>query len=155
MEIRLYTTAYFDSLFEIIHKTIEEIYPKYYPRSAVDFFHNHHSKENMYKQLATECILVLLENRTIIGTATLAKNEIKRFFILPEYQGKGYGKTLLQELEKTVDKNRYDELILDSSLGAVDFYRKNGYGYKNYRTINLSDGNYLCYLEMAKNIRGH
>ena len=73
-------------------KHIEEIYPKYYLQSAVDFFHNHHSIENMKKQMPNEFTLVLLDNSKIIGTGALFENEIKRFFILPEYQGKGYGK---------------------------------------------------------------
>jgi GNAT superfamily N-acetyltransferase len=151
MEIKEYTASYFSNIFEIVHNTIEEIYPKYYPRSAVDFFHNHHSKENMENQLPGEYTLVLIENNEIIGTGTLAGNEIKRFFILPEYQGKSYGKILLKELEKNIDKNKYNKYILDSSLGAVKFYIKNSYVYKEYKTIALNGGNYLCYLEMEKN----
>jgi hypothetical protein len=37
IEIRQYRKVDFDNIFEIIHKTIEEIYPKYYPRNAIDF----------------------------------------------------------------------------------------------------------------------
>jgi len=62
MEIKNYSDTYFEDVFEIIHKTIEEIYPKYYPRGAVDFFHNHHSKENMKEQLPYEFTLVVMEN---------------------------------------------------------------------------------------------
>ena len=154
MEIKNYTESYFSIIFDIVHKTIEEIYPKYYPGSAVDFFHYHHSKEKMEKQLPNEVTMVLFDENTnkFIGTGSLFLNEIKRFFILPEYQGKGYGKILLNELEKNIDKNKYDKYVLDSSLGAVEFYRKNGYLFKDYKTINLSDGCYLCYLEMYKNI---
>ena len=150
MEIKNYSELYFNDVFGVIHKTIEEIYPRYYPRSAVDFFHNHHSIENMKKQMPNEFILVLTDNNKIAGTGTLSGNEIKRFFILPEYQGKGYGKMLLNELEKNIDINRFDNFVLDSSLGAVEFYLKNDYIYKNYKTINLSDRHYLCYLEMEK-----
>ena len=152
MEIKEYNESYFNDVFDIVHKTIEEIYPKYYPRSAVDFFHNHHSKEKMENQLPNEFTLVLMDNNKIIGTGSLFENEIKRFFILPEYQGKGYGNILLNELEKNIDSNKYDIFVLDSSLGAVEFYCKNGYVYKEYKTIKLTDNNYLCYLEMYKKI---
>jgi len=152
MEVTNYSESFFNDVFDVIHKTIEEVYPKYYPGSAVDFFHNHHSIENMKKQMPNEFTLVLTDNNKIMGTGTLSGNEIKRFFILPEYQGKGYGKTLLTELEKNIDKNKFDKFTLASSLGAVGFYQKNDYVYKNYKTINLSDGYYLCYLEMVKNI---
>jgi len=155
MEIKNYSELYFSDVFDVVHKTIEEIYPKYYPKSAVEFFHNHHSVENMRKQMPNEFTLVLLDNNKIIGTGTLFENEIKRFFILPEYQGKGYGKKLLNELEKNINGEKYDNFVLDSSLGAVEFYRKNNYVYKNYKTIELSDKNNLCYLEMEKNINAN
>jgi GNAT superfamily N-acetyltransferase len=153
IEIKEYAEANFDDMYRIVHKTIEEIYPKYYPRIAVVFFHSHHSKENMIEKLPKEITLLLFEGNKTAGTASLFHNEIGRFFVLPEYQGKGYGRILLQELEKKVDSNKYDEIILDSSLGAVSFYQKNKYTFRNYKTINLSGGGHLCYLEMAKNIQ--
>jgi len=152
IKINAYCDKYFDNIYDVIHKTIEEIYPKYYSREAVDFFHNHHSKENMEKQLPDEYTLVVFENDIIIGTGTLAGNEIKRFFILPEYQGKGYGKILLEELEKNINCEKYDKLILDASLGAFKFYVRSGYEYKQYKIIDLPEGNSLCYLEMEKRI---
>ena len=155
LDIKNYSELIFNDVFDVIHKTIEENYPKYYPKSAVEYFHNHHSIENMKKLMPNEFTLVLTDNNKIIGTGTLFGNEIKRFFILPEYQGKGYGKKLLAELEKNIDKNKFDEFTLASSLGAVDFYQRNDYVYKNYKTINLSDGNHLCYLEMVKNINNN
>ena len=150
MDIKSYSKIYFNEVYNIVHKTIENIYPKYYPRSAVDFFHKHHSKENMEKQLSEEFTLVFFENNKPIGTGALNENEVKRFFILPEYQSRGYGKKLLKELEKNINKSKFNKLVLDSSLGAVKFYLKNNYLYKNYKIIDLSDGSYLCYLEMEK-----
>jgi GNAT superfamily N-acetyltransferase len=109
----------------------------------------------MEKQLPNELTYVLLEKNKLIGTVTLFKNEIKRLFILPKYQNKGYGKILLNELEKNIEKDKYNIFILDSSLGAIEFYLKNGYEYKNYKIKDLPDGNYLCYLEMDKNTGGN
>ena len=152
MEITNYKETFFKDVFDVVHKTIKKIYPKFYPRGAVDFFHNHHSQENMKKKLPNEFTLVLFDKGKLFGTGTLFENEIKRFFILPEYQGKGYGKILLAELEKNIDKNKYDKYVLDSSLGAVKFYQKSGYFYKDYKTIKLPDDTYLCYLVMEKDV---
>jgi GNAT superfamily N-acetyltransferase len=151
--IEKYTDAHFDSVFGVVHMTIEKIYPKYYPRAAVDFFHEHHSEEKMQAQLQNEFTMVLLKGGKLFGVGSLSKNEIKRFFILPEYQGNGYGMLLLAELQKNAD-SKYDTLTLDSSLGAVAFYRKHGFVYKDYKTISLPDGSCLCYLEMTKTIAG-
>ncbi|MCL2220572.1 MAG: GNAT family N-acetyltransferase [Chitinispirillia bacterium] len=147
-----YTNEHFKDVFDVIHRTIEETYPRYYPRSAVDFFHEHHSEEKMRAQMPGEVTLVLEADGKICGVGSVHGNEVKRFFILPEYQGRGYGRILLAELEKRVDYGKYDMLTLDASLGAVDFYRKSGFVYKDYKTISLPDGGYLCYVEMIKHI---
>jgi hypothetical protein len=85
MGIKNYTEIYFEDVFDVVHKTIEEIYPKYYPRSAVDFFHNHHSRENMKSQLPNEFTLILFDNDILFFFFTLSENEIKCFFILSKY----------------------------------------------------------------------
>ena len=36
-----------DAVYNVLHTTIQSIYPKYYPREVVDFFCSHHSKEHV------------------------------------------------------------------------------------------------------------
>ncbi|MDR0815596.1 MAG: GNAT family N-acetyltransferase, partial [Bacteroidales bacterium] len=62
MEIKEYTKQYFEDIYNVIHQTIEEIYPKYYPRSAVDFFHHHHSRAHIEENLPKEYTAIILEN---------------------------------------------------------------------------------------------
>ena len=123
MEILLYKNRYFDDIYSVVHNTIEEIYPKYNPRKAVDFFHNYHSKENMIKNLLKEYTKIILENGKIIGTGSANENEIGRFFILSEYHNRGYGKLLLKELETEIIRKNYKSITLSSSLGAVFFIK--------------------------------
>jgi GNAT superfamily N-acetyltransferase len=153
MEIIEYEEGYFEEIYSVVHNTIEEIYPKYYPRNAVDFFHKHHSQKNMLEKLPNEFTKIIIENGTAIETGSVKRNEIGRFFILPEYQNKGYGKILLKELENKIIKNNYKEITLSSSLGAVFFYRNCGYKYYDYKIIQVEDGENLCYLEMVKEIK--
>jgi GNAT superfamily N-acetyltransferase len=148
-----YNANYFEKVYNMVHNTIENIYPKYYPRKAVDFFHKHHSKENMLEKLPNEYTKIIMENKIIIGTGSVKDNDIGRFFILPEYQNKGYGKKLLKELENKIIQNDYDKITLASSLGAVFFYRSCGYRYYDYKIIPVEDGENLCYLEMIKEIK--
>jgi len=152
MEIRDYTETYFNDVFYVVHKTIEEIYPKYYPRKAVDFFHNLHSKENMLEKLPKEYTKIIMDDGKIIGTGSANENDIGRFFILPGYQNKGYGKLLLKELEAEVIRKGYKTITLASSLGAVFFYKSCGFKYHDYKIIEVEDNENLCYLEMVKEI---
>jgi GNAT superfamily N-acetyltransferase len=152
MEIKKYEAAYFENVFDVVHKTISEVYPKYYPKSAVDFYHQWHSKENMREQLQEETVLVLFEDNNIVGTGAVFENDIRRFFILPEYQGKGYGSALFTELEKCVDKNIFPTISFYATLCAFEFYQKNNYIQKNFHTVKLPSGDYLCCFEMEKTI---
>ncbi len=56
--------------------------------------------------------------------------EIKRMRVLPEYQGRGYGQLILDELEARARALGYRTLHLDTSILQVPaqrFYEKNGY----------------------------
>lgn len=75
----------------IVRETIQKVYPHYYPSGAVQFFFDLHSEVRIGKVMSSEEIYLVMVQGTIIGTGSIRKNEICRLFILPEYQGKGYG----------------------------------------------------------------
>ncbi len=58
----------------------------------------------------------------------------------------------MKEFERNIEKNKFDKIILNSSLGAVKFYERNNYFYKKYTAEKLADGYYLCFLVMEKDI---
>lgn len=145
-----YERKYFDELFNLVHLSIESIYPLYYPRGAVDFFHNHHSRENMNADIPLGKTLLALKDDRVIGTGSVVGNEIKRFFMLPQERSKGYGRILFPELEKTVSENGFNEALLDASLCSCNFYRRSNYEVKKYHAYALPCGEYLCYYEMRK-----
>lgn len=48
-----------DAVTELVRKTIEAVYPKYYPAGAVDFFLAHHKSEKIasdIEALSIECV---------------------------------------------------------------------------------------------------
>ncbi len=56
--------------------------------------------------------------------------EIKRMRVHPDFQKKGFGKTILEQLEKRAKRKGYNKLVLDTSqkwLEAQRFYERNGY----------------------------
>ena len=88
---------------------------------------------------------------TIVGTVTLKENEICRLFVLPQYQGNGYGKELLDFAEAEIAK-QFNEIILAASLSAKAIYLKRGYKEAAYHTIKADNNDYLCYDIMKKQI---
>lgn len=140
------------TIHHIVHTTMNIVYPRYYPEHVVQFFLNHHSIDSIEKAIGLECILLLECEGKIIGTGALRENEIRRMFILPEYQGKGYGCLLLDKLEQQAMSRDYTTVVLDSSLPAYNLYVKRGYTPIKYETIVVRNGQVLCFHTMSKEL---
>nr|MBQ4320231.1 GNAT family N-acetyltransferase [Clostridia bacterium] len=52
-------------------------------------------------------------------------------FVLPDYQGKGIGRQIIETLENDEIFLRAKRIEIPASITAVGFYRKLGYDYKN------------------------
>lgn len=137
---------------DITYTTINQVYPKYYPKGAVDFFLAHHSSKNIEDDIAAGKVFLLLDDSgTVAGTVTVDGNDIGRFFVLPQHQGKGYGRALLSYAEEIVKKD-YSQIVLSSSLPAKAIYMKKGYISADYNIIETENGDFLCFDTMIKNI---
>ena len=131
-------------------ETINQIYPHYYPKGAVEFFVEHHNDTNILSDIeAGKVFLCVNEEGQPVGTVSIKENDICRLFVLPEYQGKGYGRKLLDFAENEIAK-KYEEIMIDASLPAKRIYLKRGYREKESHIINANYGDFLCYDIMVK-----
>jgi len=150
MNIRAADGKDFETVKEITLTTIKEIYPKYYPEGAVKIFINHHSDENIMRDLNKGTVYLLItDDGDAAGTVTLTCNEIDRLFVLPSYQGKGYGRALLDFAENEIAKT-YDKIIIHASMSAKKIYLKRGFKEIEYNTLDTGYGDYLCFDMMEK-----
>lgn len=101
-----------DVVWELVHETIKTVYPKYYPAEVVDFFCEHHCKENIARDVNDGKVGLLVVDKTIVGTGCYRDNHITRVYVKPQYQGKGYGSFIMQCLEEEIAEN-YDSVELD------------------------------------------
>ena len=139
----------FEDVKRITHNTIKEIYPHYYPSGVVDFFLEHHNSENITKNILADIVYLMMDGEEAIGTVTIRENEICRLFVLPEHQGKGVGRNLLDFAEARI-ADQYKDIFLDSSLPAKDIYRKRGYIIVESHKIVTKNEDVLCYDLMKK-----
>lgn len=137
----------------MIYRTIFHIYPKYYPRGAVEFFLNHHSAEKIVADIDVNAVFVCECDGTIAGTVTVIQNEILRLFVLPDCQGRGMGSALLEFAEQQIGAH-YNRVRLEASLTAREMYHKRGYRAVSFARIITENGDFLCYDVMEKNLRG-
>lgn len=133
----------------IAKETIQKIYPGYYPAGAVQFFLDLHSTAKIEEAMSLEEIYLATVEGKAIGTGSIRKNEICRLFILPKYQNKGYGNSLMDLLETRVFE-KYPKVHVDASFPAESMYLKRGYQITSYQKIKAENGDFLCYHTMEK-----
>lgn len=83
------------------------------------------------------CFWCLFDNEVLIGTVAIRvidiENkviELKRMFVLPEYQGKGCGRMLLEYAIDYAREKRYNKICLDTRKqfsAAQHLYRSSGF----------------------------
>ncbi len=131
-------------------ETINQIYPHYYPKGAVEFFIAHHNDTNIANDIEAGKVFLCMNGvGQPVGTVSIKENDICRLFVLPEYQGNGYGRELLDFAENKIAK-KYEEIMLDASLPAKCIYLKRGYVEKESHIISTDYGDFLCYDVMVK-----
>ncbi len=87
--------------------------------------------------MSNGCFWCLFENEVLIGTVAVRiidiENkvvELKRMFVLPEYQGNGYGKLLLKHAIDFAREQQYTKMCLDTRKqfsAAQHLYRSGGF----------------------------
>lgn len=82
-----------------------------------------------------------------IGSYWGKKDESSLFtiFVLPEYQGKGIGRRIIETLESDEYFLKAKRIEIPASITACQFYRKMGYDYKN--GVDIPDEEQLFRLE--------
>ena len=134
---------------KIVQDTIDSIYPKYYPKGAVNFFKSYHNDVNILKDINEGNVFLLQVDDTYVGTVTKQKNEINRLFILQQYQHNGYGKILLDFIENKIAEEYFD-VQLSTSLPAKKMYLNRGYIETEYLQIVTENKDVLCYDNLYK-----
>ncbi len=134
---------------DIVQKTKAEVYPHYYTQAVVDFFGKLHSIDNIKRNLKEEKIDVFILDGKIVGTGSRTDNHITRVYVLPEYEGKGYGTIIMNHLEDEIFQT-YDYCDLDASLPAAMFYEHRGYRTIEHRKHDIGEGKVMVYEIMRK-----
>ena len=90
---------------------------------------------------------VVCDDEKIVGCGAIGpywgkENESSLFtiFVLPEYQGKGIGRTIIETLEQDEYFLRAKRVEIPASITGTPFYRKMGYDYKNGITTPDEEG---------------
>lgn len=151
MEYITATAEMADEIYNVLHTTIQTVYPKYYPKEVVDFFCRHHSREHILKGIASGNMGVVVDKDIIIGTGCYDNNHITGVYVLPDYQKQGFGSKIMDCLEAEISK-QYDTVFLEASLPAVFLYEHRGYKTTGHGAYELKNNVKLVYEIMEKKL---
>lgn len=150
--IKNFNDRHLERLKFIVHTTIKKSYAGIYPEEVIEYFLNHHSREKMKEDVPKGYTCMLEANERYIATGSIVGNEIKRVFVLPEYQGKGFGKKIMVKLEENAMKNGIQKVTLCASLPSKDFYVALGYKIVRFTHFPVNNNKKLEYYDMEKHL---
>ncbi len=88
-----------------------------------------YSPEYLLQPAGAGRLYVHFDGARIDGTIGFDGERISALFVSPDRQGKGVGSRLLEFVEERARAGGRKRIVVDASLTAAPFYRKNGYRY--------------------------
>ncbi|MDQ1165312.1 GNAT family N-acetyltransferase [Flavobacterium sp. SORGH_AS_0622] len=122
-----------------------------------------YSDQALSKQIKNkeQLFYLISDSESIIGFIGIEHNykneaitKIHKIYLLPETQGKGYGKIVFDSIEKLALENNSKELLLNVNRfnTALNFYKKLGFEIKETVDIEIGNGYLMEDYLMGKNI---
>ena len=122
---------------------------KDYPPEPLEAFAATQTPAAMVRRGQTTRFYVAEEGGTPVGCAAVGRSTevpgescVYSFYVLPECQGRGIGRRLMEALEEDPDFRAARRVILHASRTALGFYRKMGFGFEGGDDRPDADGLY-------------
>lgn len=138
MEIRRFRKEDAAELEQVITKTLKISNSRDYSPECIEANIVSHSAEVLVERAEQGHMYVACDGPRMIGCGAIAgygesrsESILLTIFVLPEYQGRGIGRRIVETLEQDEYFLRAKRIEIPASITGVEFYRKLGYGYKN------------------------
>ena len=136
----------------LIIKTLRTTNSKDYSAEYIENDVKMFSPEGVIEKAGWTHFYVVCDGETIVGCGAIGpywgkadESSLFNIFVLPEYQGKGVGRKIIETLESDDYFLRAKRIEIPASITACPFYKKMGYTYKN--GIDIIDEEQLFRLE--------
>lgn len=150
--VRKFVDSDADEVSALIIKTLRTTNIKDYSEEFIENDVKMFSPEGVIERASWTHFYVICDGDTIVGCGAIGpywgkedESSLFNIFVLPEYQGKGVGRKIIETLELDEFFLRAKRVEIPASITACDFYRKLGYTYKN--GIDVVDEEQLFRLE--------
>lgn len=116
-----------EKLYRLIEKVIGECYQTVYNEEILNYFLSYNQPQHILSDSRAGKTLLVYYNNEIIASGTILNSNIRRVFVLPEYQKNGIGGFIMTELEKEAQRQNLYFVELYAMMPAMGFYKKLGY----------------------------
>ncbi|MBQ7351253.1 MAG: GNAT family N-acetyltransferase [Clostridia bacterium] len=149
MIIRLITERDYKNVANMIARSVtNSAFTKFYPQQSIDYIKESLNEEGVKKRASWTHFYVIEKDNNIIACGAIgpywdSKTESSLFniFVDENYQGQGFGRKIIETLEKDEFFRRAKRIEVPASMSAIPFYRKMGYEHKNGELI-YDDGHF-------------
>ena len=138
MIIRSFCEADAEKVSALIIHTLQASNSKDYSAETISALEKKMQPSGVLERASWTHFYVAEEDGDIIGCGAIGpywgsetESSLFNIFVLPEYQGKGVGRKIIETLEQDGFFLRAERVEVPASITGVGFYRKLGYEYKN------------------------
>ncbi|MBQ4551770.1 MAG: GNAT family N-acetyltransferase [Clostridia bacterium] len=150
--VRRFQPSDADEVSALIIKTLRTTNSKDYSAEYIENNVKQFDPEGVFKRAGWTHFYVVCDGDTIVGCGAIGsywgkedESSLFNIFVLPEYQGKGIGRKIIETLESDAYFLRARRIEIPASITACAFYRKMGYTYKD--GVDVPDEEQLFRLE--------
>lgn len=136
--VRKFVNSDADEVSALIIRTLRTTNIKDYSEEFIENDVKNFTPEGVLQRASWTHFYVICDGDTIVGCGAIGpywgkedESSLFNIFVLPEYQGKGVGRKIIETLEQDEFFLRAKRVEIPASITACDFYRKLGYTYKN------------------------
>ena len=144
-----------ETVSQLIRTTIEISNKKDYPAELMDELIRTETPEHVLGRAGWTHMYVIEDGEKIVGCGAIGpywgkedESSLFTIFVLPEYQGKGVGRKIMETLEADEYFLRARRIEIPASVTGVPFYLRMGYHYKN--GISEPDEEHLIRMEKTR-----
>jgi len=149
MTIRLINEKDYKKVADMIARSVNNsAFTKFYPQQSIEYIKESLNEEGVKKRASWTHFYVIEKGDNIIACGaigpywnSMSESSLFNIFVDDKYQGHGYGRKIIETLEKDEYFIRATRVEVPASMSAIPFYRKMGYEHKNGELI-YEDGHF-------------
>ena len=137
VDVRRFEDSDAEAVANLMHRNFREVNSKDYGTEAIEALLKSHDAAFVRYVASYAHMYVFCRGEEIVGVGSISsywgsetESILLTVFVLPEYHGKGIGRTIIRTLEQDELFLRAERIEIPASITAVEFYRGLGYDFK-------------------------